>query len=305
MKLKHSLIILAALASTTGAFAQVVDGTAEAGYYGSALWTNNLGSGFGNSNLGSINNANGSEIDQVFGKTTNTSLSLVVAGNLETNYNKLVLFVDTGASNGVNTIGAANVSSDDFGYMNSLAGTKFDTGFKASYAIWVRTGTPGTQSMYVTVAKLGDNTVSGAGDLITANNTNPGTSFWTVAAPGANFALNEINVAGVDGNPAGTSSGAGVNTGFEASINWSALGISAPGVVKVAGFVGSSGTYLSNQVIGGLPAASGNLGNAPVDFSTIAGNQYVTLQNSAVPEPISLSVLTLGFVAMLRKRKNS
>jgi hypothetical protein len=73
-----------------------------------------------------------------------------------------------------------------------------------------------------------------------------------------------------------------VNTGIEFSVDLAELGWDGEQDILLAGWVASGGfDFLSNQVIGGLPA-SDNLGEVSlVDFSAIDGTQYVNL--SAVP----------------------
>src|SRR4051812_30785795 len=101
--MKKSTIVVLALAAVC-AHAQVIDGTAE-GLYGSALFTQTIGTGFGNSTAGTVDVANGSELDQVFGRISGGNLYLVLSGNLESNFNHLAVFVDTG-SGGFNTLPA-------------------------------------------------------------------------------------------------------------------------------------------------------------------------------------------------------
>ncbi|MFG0326711.1 MAG: GC-type dockerin domain-anchored protein [Phycisphaerales bacterium JB037] len=76
--------------------------------------------------------------------------------------------------------------------------------------------------------------------------------------------------------PAGDASTA--TTGIELVIPLSALGgATANGDIRLGGYVTSAdGTFLSNQVIGGLPNLS-NLGNPAIDFGAIAGNQFITI----------------------------
>src|SRR4051812_6887501 len=72
--------------------------------YGATLSTQNTNTQFGNAVNGDpINGGGGSEIDQVFARVANGRLYVVVAGNLEPNFNKLEVFVDSKAG-GVNTI---------------------------------------------------------------------------------------------------------------------------------------------------------------------------------------------------------
>ena len=98
--MKHFVIASAALLAASPAFAQVVvDGTAEAAY-GNALFEQAIGTGFGNASDGLRGGpCNGSELDGAFGiiDTAGGYLYLVLAGNLETNFNKLDVFIDSTA----------------------------------------------------------------------------------------------------------------------------------------------------------------------------------------------------------------
>ncbi len=98
-------------------------------------------------------------------------------------------------------------------------------------------------------------------------------------------AINNNNVGGVSGIdlPTSVSDAANVTTGIELSISLAELGWDG-GPVRVAGFVGGIGhDFVSNQVIGGLPTPVGqnfapSLGETTlIDFSAIAGNQFVTI----------------------------
>jgi hypothetical protein len=86
-------------------------------------------------------------------------------------------------------------------------------------------------------------------------------------------AFNNSNVAGVtDGSAAGAAS---ASAGFEYSLDLAELGY-AGGPLKLAGFIaGNNTTNVSSQVIGGSGQAT-NLGDPRnINFSTIAGNQYI------------------------------
>lgn len=293
-----SLVAAALGVATSGAYAIDVDGTAE-GAYGSALFTQSIGTGFGDNSAASPVVANGSEIDGFFGFQDAASLYGVSTGNLESNFNHAVFFIDTGAG-GLGQVGNDNASTADFGFLNSLAGTTFDTGFSASYALWFRNGNgDASNTLYATLAKLG----SGGGDVFDIASTFTGdtTTIRTVSTTGFAGALNNVNVGGVNGTSGSSSSGAGVTTGIEFSLDRGLLGGST-GDIRIAGFI-TGGNYLSNQVIGGLPLGTDNLGNAtPTDFRQYAGDQFVTVA-APVPEPASMLALGAGAAALLRRRR--
>src|ERR1700759_485188 len=102
---------LALLIVACGARAWAVptlDGTVTAGDgYGAALSTQNTNTQFGNSGAGDqVHSGGGSEIDQIYGTVQNGRLYVTVTGNLEDNFNKLEVFIDS-KSGGVNTINGA------------------------------------------------------------------------------------------------------------------------------------------------------------------------------------------------------
>lgn len=282
MNLRNLTFATLALGVTGSALAITVDGTAE-GAYGSALFTQTNPTGFGDNNDPSFATANGSEIDGVFGLNDGTNLSAVVTGNLETNFNKLVIFIDSKAG-GFNTITNTNASSDDFGFVNGTAGLTFDAGFEADYVLWIRGN---ATDSFLTLAELG-----AGGDLITGQ-----FATGTLRSSGGFSAiLDNSNVAGVTGSGG---SGAGVLTGFEFSMDLSTLGATGSSAIKLAGFV-TGGNFMSNQVIGGV--SGGNLGDlTSVNFSSIGGDQFVEV--APVPEPGTLAVLGLGLLAARRRRK--
>jgi PEP-CTERM motif len=144
------------LAVASAASAQiVVDGTAEANY-GAALSTQNTETHFGNStDADPRTSAGGSELDQVFGVVDNGFLYLTFAGNLENNFNKLEIFIDSEAGVGMNTLDGANLPEavDAFccggfgtvdGALQRMSGATFDAGFAADYYVTISNGTENT-----------------------------------------------------------------------------------------------------------------------------------------------------------------
>jgi len=155
--------------------APVMDGTADASY-GAALSVQNSFTRFGDNNLGDLiaTRNGGSEIDQVFGTITGGRLYVTVTGNLENNFNKLEVFIDSGDPNGVNTIVGSQLPTgvDAFccgglstspAALQRLNGLTFDSGFKAGY--------------YMSFTHGGE----GVGPLVPPNNAHE-TGFWAMSA---------------------------------------------------------------------------------------------------------------------------
>jgi hypothetical protein len=108
--------------------------------------------------------------------------------------------------------------------------------------------------------------------------------FNPVGATGQILAsIDNSNLLGVTGTEASQTLAAAVQTGFEIMIDLDELGWDGSSSIRIAGFINNGGhTFLSNQVLGGLPDGSANLGSPQgVNFATIAGNQFVDL--SACP----------------------
>jgi hypothetical protein len=251
--------------------------------YGTILFTQDTPTGFGDNSDASTQFANGSEIDGVFATVQDGNLNLLVTGNLETNFNRLVLYFDSESG------GQGTLAADTGGGFNDYSGIVFDTGFTADYGLILNGGNDpieyfldfadvGTSSTFLGGSGAGNTTISGSN--------------------GINVGVNQSNVLGVtDSATAGAGS---VTTGLEFVIPLSVIG-SPTDSISIAGFV-AGGNFLSNQVIGGVGGA-GNLGNDPVaDFSQISGDQFVTV---AVPEPASLALIGLGGALMLGRRRKA
>jgi PEP-CTERM motif-containing protein len=154
---KHIASVLSvSLVAASAASAQiVVDGTADANY-GAALSTQNTETQFGNSiDADPRTSAGGSELDQVFGVVDGGFLYLTFAGNLENNFNKLEIFIDSEAGAGMNVLDGANLPAavDAFccggfgttdGALQRMSGMTFDAGFAADYYITASNGTETT-----------------------------------------------------------------------------------------------------------------------------------------------------------------
>ena len=285
--------------STVSATAATVDGTLEA-QYGAPLFVNTLATTLTNATIVTQDSSNGSEIDAVYAYRSATRLYLFVSGNLRTQYDKIDLWFDVKAG-GQNPVITGN-SSTDFGIINNNAGCKFDTAFVPDYFIDYTGGSAGDH--YLNYGVL--NTAAGGGGGYTAGtkNTPPGerrvlafpgepTTNGQSAPPNGGSmeaAFNNLNTGGVAGalanpNPWTTPPGSDPNTvttGIEIKVPLSETGwVTGTTSIKIGGFItGFNWDYLSNQVIGGVPATQDSYGfpaNA-VDFSSVAnaGAQFVT-----------------------------
>ncbi|GIK17872.1 MAG: hypothetical protein DYG93_04200 [Leptolyngbya sp. PLA2] len=119
------------------------------------------------------------------------------------------------------------------------------------------------------------------------------------------FYLDNSNVGGVTDTD--TSDAPNVTAGFEIAIDLDELGWDGVSEIKLAGFIASpDSSYLSNQVIGGLPAGTGNLGAIAdvrnIDFADYAGDQFVVVPTSK-PCPADFNgdtiINSLDFIAFL------
>jgi hypothetical protein len=277
----------------------VIDGTIE-GLYGAPVSVQDTQTQFGDSNLGQIDYANGSELDAAYAYLSGGVLYLGLAGNLESNFNKLEVFFDTRLGGQKQLRGDnPNVDFDGLNRMGDDGngrGLNFDDGFEADYWMSV-TGGGGPYRMYGNYAEiltlgggagyyLGSSAAGGGG--VDGSGTNPF---------GINFTINNSNVAGVNGGT-GAASGAGVATGVEMAIPLAAIG-SPSGPFRITAFINGGGhDFVSNQVL--APIGTGaNLGEPRlVNFKIIPGNQFFTV----VPEPGTLVALLICAGAALRRR---
>lgn len=296
MKIRPAFVaaVLVPAASVMGQVT-TIDGVADADY-GAPLAIQQVQTQFGDAGLGEAGFCNGSEIDAFYAFADGEFLYMVFAGNLESNYNKLEIFIDAVPGAGQNTI-LGNNPDVDFGGLNRMGrfedgetgevqpGLTFDAGVDADF--WVTfTGGPGQPDKkgvtpydtFLSYAQL----LTDGGDTGASGFAGPGSA----GEAGTLFTDNLIqatidnsNVAGVTGGdqpePDG---GAGVVTGIEIAIPLEALGHTAGDDIKVCAFVNGSGhDFVSNQVMGPL-LAGGNLGEPRfVNFADIDGDQFAVV----------------------------
>ncbi len=297
-----SMMALAAFAQPT------IDGTRDSIY--GLIVVQNTQTGFGDSNLGQVGFANGSELDAAYSYAdmSNQVLYLFLAGNLESNFNKLEIFFDTVAG-GQNRLRGDN-SNVDFNGLNRMGddgsgnGLRFDSGFEADYWIGV-TGGGNPYQLYANYAVL---FTSGGGPGYYLGQTGAASNGvltgGQAGAPAIRVTINNSNTGGVEaGTGLASGNGALVTTGVELAIPFSALGITGATIIKVSAFINGAGhDFVSNQVLAGI-GGGGNLGEPRnVNFGNIAGDQFFYV---VVPEPASLIALGTGLMGLfaLRRRR--
>jgi len=155
--MRTQLMFVAALAVAGAAQAQIVmDGSADAAY-GKPIAIQNTQTQFGDATQGTVDYAQGSEIDALYAKVQDGILYMVVAGNLESNFNKLEIFID-GVAGGQNRL-RGNNPDVDFNGINRMGddgtgnGLTFDKGFAPD--LWVSLTCGGTPfAVYMNQAQL-------------------------------------------------------------------------------------------------------------------------------------------------------
>ena len=275
--MKKTLTLVAAIVAAGGsaAFADiVVDGSLDAGY-GKALAVQDSQTQFGDSNLGVIDYANGSELDNGYGLIDGDYLRIFLGGNLESNFNKLEVFLDF-TSRGQNRLRGDNPDVD-FNGLNRLGddgsgnGLTFDKGFAADFYFTTTCG-GGPFSTYANTAQIFSDG-GGFGEYIGSGGS--GTAILN-GSNGTLVGYNNSNVGGVIGGSK-LGSGFGVTTGVETAIPLGLIGYKG-GDVKVCAFVNGAGhDFVSNQVLGGIGGGV-NLGEPRfVNFAQVPGDQYFVI----------------------------
>src|SRR5262245_54783489 len=148
-------ILLVGLMAAPATAQITVDGTRDA-VYGGALAVQTVDTGFGDANPNG-----GSELDAGYGLIDSGNLYLMLTGNLEANFNKLEIFIDS-KPGGQNVFDSSG--NDGAGAMDGLV---FDAGFTADYHLIARRGNDsGNDKFDLDFANLVAQSASGYLDIL-------------------------------------------------------------------------------------------------------------------------------------------
>lgn len=263
----------------------LVDGFRD-GIYGSAISVQTVNTNFGN---------NFNELNAAYARVVDGKLYLMLTGNINEGFNKLEIFIDSTDAVTDNTFISAG--NDGAEIMDDML---FDADFAPDYHLILRRGLgkfdvdfanldTGFSSNYEAILNLG---TSGFGSTGTGVNTIP-----------IRVGYDNSNVGGVgDGTGAADQvAAAAATTGVELCIDLADLGPPASTIKVMAAINNDNHSFLSNQILGGLPVdldgeglGTNNLGTPTnVEFDMIAGNQYFPIALTTPGAAFSIKSTTL------------
>ena len=260
---------------------------------------------------------NESELNGAYARVSGGRLYVALTGNIQGNFNKLNIFIHTGAAGGENVLTASTGSGGNNpgndGWADKHAGMTFDSNFSANYMMIFRRGNDfGADKADLDFSTVGSDNSVMFGDIF-GGSQEGATSVSDALVPGGiDIAYDNSNVAGVggDGSSAADQSAAqAVTTGLEFSIALADIGNPAAGDIKISAMVNGGGhDFLSNQFLGGLPAPQGNLGgdgngNFTGDISGIDLNNFAGDQWFDIPTPGTAALFGLAGLAGIRRRR--
>ncbi|MGJ8726330.1 MAG: hypothetical protein ACSHYB_17410 [Roseibacillus sp.] len=239
---------------------------------------------------------NFSELNAAYAGVQNGKLFLMLTGNIEGNFNKLNIFIDSTSAVSTNVLTAAG--NDGSGVMNGLT---FDTGFAPDYHLIVRRGFGSTNQLDMDISNLATGQFASFNDIFGGSQE----GFADTGTPNSGaLTPNPIGVGYFNLNQAGITGGTGaadpvaaqaVRAGFEVCIDLADIGSPSGGNIKAMAFVTNSNlTFTSNQFLGSLPedlngvgVGTPNLSQTDViDLSAISDDQCFTInvptQNSGI-----------------------
>ncbi len=265
-----------ALGLAATATAQTVDG-------------NIVGDGYPRLSVQTVNTQfgdNSNELNAGYGRIVSGKLYLALTGNFGSgaNVDKLEIFLDVKSGGPTSHPGIPN--NDGSG--TAMSGMTFDTGFTPEYLIICRRNSSNNQ-FDLDIGELGTSTFDSITDVFSGSTDGTAlaasASSPSILTSGIDVSYDDANSAGVTaGTTAATQADASkVRTGLELGITLSDLGYTT-GAVRVSAFINNEfHTYVSNQVLGGLPSGTDNLGvsfngnSGGIDFNNYAGDQFFTV----------------------------
>lgn len=288
MKISLYILVLK-LIITTLVFSIEVDGELDDAY-GGALSVQQVQTGFGDP---------GSELDAAYSILLVDRLYLMLTGNLEPNFNKLEIFIDSELG-GQNKI-ISNLNSNNDNWAEKFDGFTFDKGFTADYLLIVRHGFGSTQ-LDLDFTKLG---AGGSGGMVGRfDPINSGKNGPFEASNGLVIGFNNTNSGGIgsdQGQRANQEEARSVRTGTELSIPLELIGSPKSEIRMCVMINGQGHDYLSNQFLGAMPEWTGNLGTdglggyvensslGDIDLNDFKGDQFFVITNAV------RSLETIGF----------
>jgi hypothetical protein len=252
----------------------IVDGSRE-DIYGDAVAAQTLNTAW-DDNLDELNAA--------YASIQNDRLFLMITGNMNTNWNKVDIFIDSTdavTTNFLETAGNGNTANMD--------GLFFDDGFSPDYHMSLRLGDWNGWNFNLDWADLSTKAVSWhlnlfEGEMEGIGYMGPGDASSSAMA----IAFNNSNSNGLvyGTGAANTPDVLAVTTGLELSIALSDLG-EPYGDIRIAVMMtGGEHDNFSNQTLGGLPAPWGALGSpSNLNFNAISGDQFFTFAGRPLPAP--------------------
>ncbi len=260
--------------------------------------------------------AYGSELNnaRVFIDVPNNNLYLFIAGNIQVNYNKFVLFFDS-QPGGQNVLLDNNVDIS-FNNLNGMSNITFDAAFEPDYWLNINNGIDGGSGNLLRFTDAATLRTNGAnidpffgvitdygsydggdvalfpvipfdGPRIDIQDGSLGSLFANYGPrlsavdpmnpiPSLiNVAVNNSNVAGVTDTDA--SGASAVNTGIEIRIDLDELGWDGVQDILVAGWIANDAfNYISNQVLGGIPGPD-NIGLRDADEDGVNDLDFNTI----------------------------
>jgi subtilisin-like proprotein convertase family protein len=256
-------------------------------YSGFPSATQDNPTGFGDATPPSTADTEGSELDRMYIRNDATKLYIGITGNTERDDvldNTIVVFIDVDAGATPTALNTSGFTGGSLGLKN-LSGVTLDFDPDYALAFWNTGTTP-----HAVLHNL-------------ANATDAG----TVLTLGTQFAIDDTNLAGVNGEPANDplqqqTNATTATKGLEFSIDLAPLGLVSTSTIRVQALLINGAGYISNQSLPPLNPTAGNAGGGVacvgihnpagdppvvIDFGTFTGNQFaaVTLSGSGTAPP--------------------